>query len=68
VPPFGGSKGTAWPTVNGAEGHQSALIRAIIRLLCDLQSARHPLFRQVAQVINPLKFVTERQRNNKETP
>jgi hypothetical protein len=39
-----------------------------MRLFCDLQSARHPLFRQLAQVIHPLKFVTERQRNNKEIP
>ncbi len=30
--------------------------RAIIDLFCDLQNARHPLFRPLAQVINPLKF------------
>ena len=44
------------------------MFRAIIRLFCDLQSARHPLFRQLAQVINPLKFFIECQRNNKEKP
>lgn len=31
-------------------------IRAIIALFCDLQSARQPLFRQLAQVIDPLLF------------
>jgi small subunit ribosomal protein S15 len=49
-----------------ARGHQSARFRAIIRLFCDLQSARHPLFRQLAQVNNPLKLSIECQRNNKE--
>ena len=30
--------------------------RAIMALFCDLQSARQPLFRQLAQVIDPLLF------------
>ena len=44
------------------------MFRAIIRLFCDLQNARHLLFRQLAQVINPLNFSFECRRNNKETP
>jgi hypothetical protein len=43
------------------------MFRAIIRLFCDLQSARQPLFRQSAQVINPLKFVMNPAKN-KENP
>ncbi len=31
-------------------------IRAIMALFCDLQSARQQLFRQLAQVIDPLLF------------
>jgi hypothetical protein len=46
----------------------SGMFRAIIRLFCDLQNARHLLFRQLAQVINPLNFSFECRRNNKETP
>ncbi|PUE10816.1 hypothetical protein B9Z51_00200 [Limnohabitans sp. T6-5] len=42
--------------------------RAIIRLFCDLQSARHPLFRQLAQVINPLKFILESKRTTRKKP
>ena len=30
--------------------------RAIMDPFCDLQSARQPLFRQLAQVIDPLLF------------
>jgi hypothetical protein len=52
----------------GIRGHQGAGFRAIIRLFCDLQNARLQLFQPLAQVIHPLKFLTERQRNNKETP
>jgi hypothetical protein len=37
-------------------------------LFCDLQSARQLLFRLLAQVINPLKFIFECWRNNKEIP
>jgi hypothetical protein len=37
-------------------------------MFCDLQNARSQLFRPLAQVIHPLKFFTERQRNNKEIP
>jgi len=44
------------------------MFRAIIRLFCDLQNARYLLFRQLAQVINPLNFSFECWRNNKETP
>ena len=44
------------------------MFRAIIRLFCDLQSARQWLFRPLAQVINPLKFIFECRRNNKEIP
>jgi hypothetical protein len=44
------------------------LFRAIIRLFCDLQSARHPLFRQLAQVINPLKFILESRRTTRKKP
>ena len=47
---------------------QHVLFRAIIELFCDLQNARHLLFRQLAQVIYPLKSFTGSQRNNKETP
>ena len=38
---------------------QKSLFRAIIHLFCDLQSARQWLFRPLAQVINPLKFIFE---------
>ena len=44
------------------------MFRAIIQMFCNVQNARHPLFRQLAQVINPLKFFIEYQRNNKEKP
>jgi hypothetical protein len=44
------------------------LFRAIIPLFCDLQSARHPLFRQLAQVINPLKFILESRRTTRKKP
>jgi hypothetical protein len=45
-----------------------AMFRAIICLFCDLQNARQWLFRPMAQVINPLKFIFEFRRNNKEIP
>ena len=46
---------------NSAMGLASivVVIRAIINLFCDLQSARYLLFQRVAQVINSLKFIIE---------
>jgi small subunit ribosomal protein S15 len=48
--------GTLDYLLGGLEWSIAAVFRAIIRLLCDLQSARHWLFRPLAQVIHPLKF------------
>jgi hypothetical protein len=45
-----------------------ALFRAIIRLFCDLQSARHWLFRPLAQVIHPPKFIFEPGETTRKTP
>lgn len=56
----------AWLLANFQQGDWP-MFQAIIRLFCDLQSARHPLFRQLAQVINPLKF-HKNPANNKEIP
>jgi hypothetical protein len=45
-----------------------AMFRAIIRLFCDLQSARHWLFRPLAQVIHPLMFIFERGETTRKKP
>jgi hypothetical protein len=45
-----------------------AAFRAIIHLFCDLQSARHWLFRPLAQVIHPPKFIFESGETTRKTP
>jgi hypothetical protein len=50
------------------ESYLIRLFRAIIDMFCDLQSARHWLFRPLAQVNHPPKFMIEPGETTRKTP
>jgi hypothetical protein len=60
--------GTLVYLLGGLGWSVAAVFRAIILMFCDLQSARHWLFRLLAQVINPPKFSDEPGETTRKTP
>jgi hypothetical protein len=53
---------------HSAGPHEGEVFRAIIRLFCYLQSARHWLFQPLAQVNHPLMFRFEPGETTRKTP